>query len=121
MQKVTCKSILLVEQIVFKMQRFSHLHFRYEDLLNDPKNYHIDRELAVQFLEMYQKYECSVDAADTLFEVSGPGFLTYWECEGSTLTNWKDRGFVTVLDIMMVNSQRTVLNLFYIDILPRFV
>lgn len=79
----------------------TYLCKRYEDLLNDPKNYHIDRELAVQFLEMYQKYECSVDAADTLFEVSGPGFLTYWECEGSTLTNWKDRGFVTVLDIMM--------------------
>lgn len=79
---------------------------RYAELLDDPKNSHIDREIASQFLEMYMKFECSYTAADSLSDISGFGYCTYLETEGNQHLSWKDKGFSTLLDILMVNICR---------------
>lgn len=54
-----------------------------------------------EFLENFKQFECSVEASDTLFEVSGKGHLEYWLCEGELLLNWKNKGFVSFLQLLM--------------------
>lgn len=55
---------------------------------------------------MYMKFECSYTAADSLSEISGFGYCTYLETEGNQHLSWKDKGFSTLLDILMVNICR---------------
>lgn len=78
-----------------------YLTKKYEEALKDPEYSYIDKELAGQFLEMYKKYENSVESCDSLFDASGSGYGEYWECEGDTLLNWKDKGYVTFLHFLM--------------------
>ncbi|XP_033158986.1 spermine oxidase [Drosophila mauritiana] len=61
----------------------------------------IDRTIAEEFLEVFHKFEASVEAADHLFEVSGKGHLEYWLCEGELLLNWKDKGYKRFLKLLM--------------------
>lgn len=61
----------------------------------------VDRIKAAEFFENFKKFEASIEAADHLFEVSGKGYLEYWLCEGDLLLNWKDKGFKTLLDVLM--------------------
>ncbi|XP_017072153.1 spermine oxidase [Drosophila eugracilis] len=61
----------------------------------------IDRTIAEEFLEVFQKFESSVEASDHLFEVSGKGHLEYWLCEGELLLNWKDKGYKRFLRLLM--------------------
>ncbi|XP_037939567.1 spermine oxidase-like [Teleopsis dalmanni] len=65
------------------------------------KSPNIDRTIAHEFLDNMKKFENSVEASDTVFEVSGQGHLDYWICEGELLLNWKDKGFHTLLKLLM--------------------
>ncbi|XP_055630502.1 spermine oxidase-like isoform X2 [Toxorhynchites rutilus septentrionalis] len=74
---------------------------KFRAALKDPEYAIIDHETAYQFLEFYHKFENSIEASDSWFDTSGPGYLHYWECEGDSLLNWRDKGYKTILDIMM--------------------
>ena len=56
----------------------------------------------MEFFEFYKKFENSIEASDNLFEVSGKGYLQYWECDGDPLLNWKETGYITYLKMLMV-------------------
>lgn len=61
-----------------------------------------------------EKAECSIECSDTLFEVSSKRLADYWECEGDSVLNWKDRGYKTLFDLLMVllTDYSTILNTF---------
>lgn len=58
--------------------------------------------MAQQFIDFFHKYENSIEASDTWFDTSAAGYLHYWDCEGDRLLNWKDKGYGTLIDILMV-------------------
>lgn len=70
----------------------------WRDLQQSPE---IDKTVAREFFENYKKFESSIEASDHLFEVSGVGHLEYWVCEGDLLLNWKDKGFLSFLRLLM--------------------
>lgn len=77
-------------------------YFRFRDILSTDENYKgIEPELAQQFIDFFHKYENSIEASDTWYDTSAEGYLHYWDCDGDRLLNWKDRGYKTILDIMM--------------------
>ncbi|XP_017867253.1 PREDICTED: spermine oxidase-like [Drosophila arizonae] len=78
----------------------SYLTNKFYEMLRRPENADIDKVLANEFFDNYQKFENSVEASDSLEEVSGRGYLDYWECEGDILLNWKDKGFVELLRLL---------------------
>lgn len=79
----------------------SYLTNKFYEILRRPENSDIDRTIADEFFENYQKFEESVEGSDSLDEVSGYGYLEYWECEGDILLNWKDKGFTEFLRLLM--------------------
>lgn len=76
---------------------------KYEELLQTPDYSDIDKNTAYQYLDFFHKYENSIEASDTWYDTSATGYLHYWDCEGDRLLNWKDRGYKTILDILMVS------------------
>ncbi|XP_062559761.1 spermine oxidase-like [Armigeres subalbatus] len=74
---------------------------KFRTILNTSDYVDISNETAFQFLEFFHKFENSIEASDCWFDTSGAGYLQYWECDGDHLLNWKDRGYKTILDILM--------------------
>ncbi|XP_036336587.1 spermine oxidase-like [Rhagoletis pomonella] len=66
-----------------------------------PQTQAFDKAVAREFFDSYKKMLSSVDGADHLFEVSARGQLEYWECEGDQQLNWKDKGFRSLLRLLM--------------------
>ncbi|XP_037941161.1 uncharacterized protein LOC119674108 [Teleopsis dalmanni] len=79
----------------------SYITNKFYEALRRPENSDIDIAIAKEFFENYQKFENSVEASDTLDEVSGRGYLEYWECDGDILLNWKDKGYIEFLNLLM--------------------
>ncbi|XP_017838418.1 spermine oxidase [Drosophila busckii] len=84
----------------------SYLSNKFYEMLRKPENADIDEVIAAEFFDNYQKFENSVEASDTLEQVSGRGYLEYWECEGDILLNWKDKGYVELLRLLMHSREQ---------------
>lgn len=84
----------------------SYLSNKFYEMLQRPENADIDHVIADEFFDNYKKFENSVEASDTLEEVSGRGYLNYWECDGDILLNWKDKGYVELLRLLMHSDQQ---------------
>lgn len=78
--------------------------FRYADALQTPEMKSVDPVLAYQFIEFFHKYENSIEASDTWFDTSCRGYVEYWDCAGDRLLNWKDKGYRTLFDLLMVRT-----------------
>lgn len=76
--------------------------YRYSQAIKTPNFKHVDEALAQQFVEFFHKYENSYEASDTWFQASCSGYTDYWNCEGDLLLNWRDKGYRTVFDLLMV-------------------
>lgn len=79
----------------------SYLTNKFYEALRRPENSDIDMTIANEFFENYKKFENSVEASDCLDDVSGRGYLEYWECDGELLLNWKDKGYKEFLRLLM--------------------
>ncbi|KAL5280240.1 hypothetical protein ACFFRR_004297 [Megaselia abdita] len=66
----------------------------------------IDKKVAYEFLEVHQKYAAHYEGALSIFDVSGKGSLDYYSCEGDPILNWKDIGYVTLLNVLMKSNGR---------------
>uniref|UniRef100_T1H025 Amine oxidase domain-containing protein n=1 Tax=Megaselia scalaris TaxID=36166 RepID=T1H025_MEGSC len=66
----------------------------------------IDRKIAYEFLEVHQKFAASYEGALSIYDVSGKGNLDYYTCEGDPVLNWKDIGFMTLLNVLMESNGR---------------
>lgn len=80
----------------------SYVVKKYEQALQHPDFADIDAELSYQVLDYFHKFENSIEASDSWFDTSGNGYLSYWECEGHSLLNWKDKGYNSVIDFITV-------------------
>lgn len=68
------------------------------------KEIDITPEIAKQFLDVFHKWENSIDGSASWYETSAIGHLEYWECEGNILTVWKSGfGYKTILDVLTVS------------------
>lgn len=109
-----------LDLIEFKGSLGSYITQYFFKELKKPEYSDIDVGIATEFLENYQKFESSVEASDKLSDVSGVGYLEYWDCDGDILLNWKDKGFIKFLQLLMgseklgtelgILDQRIVLN-----------
>ncbi|XP_053674422.1 spermine oxidase-like [Anopheles nili] len=61
----------------------------------------IDRQTCYQLYQFFIKYHNTYNATDTLHEVSGAGLLEFEDNQDEFLINWKNRGFHTILDLLM--------------------
>lgn len=62
----------------------------------------IDRNKVRAFLEWFEKFENSIDAADSWFETSGKGHLAYVDCPGELLNKWHSGGYFSALKMLIV-------------------
>lgn len=62
----------------------------------------VDFDVRREVLDWFQRMQNTVDAADSWFETSCQSIGEYWECEGIYLLNWKDRGYITLFDLLQV-------------------
>uniref|UniRef100_A0A182LTM5 Amine oxidase n=1 Tax=Anopheles culicifacies TaxID=139723 RepID=A0A182LTM5_9DIPT len=80
---------------------------KFRALLETPEYADVNDDTAYQVLEFFHKFENSIEASDSWFDTSGPGYLHYWECDGDLLLNWRDKGYRTVLEILMKRHPMT--------------
>lgn len=64
----------------------------------------IDSELAHEYFNYFHIMANNLDAADSWYETSCNSH-DYEDCEGDRLLNWKDKGFITVFDLLQVFPQ----------------
>jgi len=64
----------------------------------------IDRNKARAFVEWFEKFENSIDAADSWFETSGKGHLEYVDCPGELLNKWQSGGYFSALKMLIVSK-----------------
>lgn len=86
----------------FKGSLGNYVIAKYQESIRSSEYNDIDVDTANQLLEYFHKYENSIESSDTWFETSGNGYLHYWECEGNPLLAWKEKGYRTILDFLMV-------------------
>lgn len=79
---------------------FSFAFRFYKYLKNNPFT---DSVRAEEFLEWMHRFDNSIQCSDTWFDVSARGITEYKSCDGDLLLNWKDRGYKTVFDLLMVS------------------
>lgn len=86
--------------------------------LQDDDLKHVDKELQYQALDHFHRSTCIDEACDNWYEVSNRRSSDYEETPGEYLLNWKQRGYVTVFDLLQNkipsgdNSQEVI------DVLP---
>lgn len=61
----------------------------------------IDAELAREYFNCFHIMANSLDGADSWYETSTNSH-EYEECEGDRILNWKDKGYVTLFDLLQV-------------------
>lgn len=61
----------------------------------------VDDELAHGTYDLFHRFFSSEDACDSWYEVSC--FNRFEECDGDDLLSWKDKGYITVVDLLQVN------------------
>lgn len=69
-------------------------HFKRHPELNDT--------LQEQFLWLFQVTQTGFDPADNWHDISIQEFANYKLCDGDQGVNWKERGYGTIFDILMV-------------------
>lgn len=56
----------------------------------------------MKMLDFFHKLILCYDSALSWMDISLPGSATYQRCEGDLLLNWGNKGYKTILDILMV-------------------
>lgn len=57
----------------------------------------------MEALEWYHKFILCLDAPPTWFDLSAKGLTHYKECDGDLYLHWKNYGYKTIFDILLVN------------------
>ncbi|ETN62131.1 spermine oxidase [Anopheles darlingi] len=73
----------------------------FRDALQEGKFGDVDVRTCNQLYEFFIKYENTYNATDSLYQVSGAGLLEFEDNQDEYLINWKNRGFHTLLDLLM--------------------
>lgn len=88
----------------FKGSFGDFLSERFQEVLGSLSDSKINEEVAWEFLENFKKIESS-ETASGMDEVSAKGIHEYWQCPGDYLLNWKDKGYVRFLHMLMGSNE----------------
>ncbi|XP_031616985.1 spermine oxidase-like [Contarinia nasturtii] len=72
---------------------------KYNEALKTDEFKDISPELAHQFYDLFHELANSLDGANSWYETSCNSH-EYEDCEGDRTLNWKDKGYVTVFDLL---------------------
>lgn len=64
----------------------------------------VDKVVAEEFIESFQKALSTEEGAKSTYDISGKGNLHYVTCEGNQNMNWKGKGYVTILNFLMESN-----------------
>lgn len=101
LKKISSKSLLKSETFVCNSIHFKH--FRYNKMLKTDEFKDVDSELAQQTFDLLHGLICTEDASDSWYETSCHNRFEW--SDGDWILGWKDKGFVTVLDLLQVNAK----------------
>ena len=76
---------------------------KYYEIVNTPKYATISKEIKAQVLEFHSRFTNIDSSADSWFNVSAPGEIEYWECEGNPNLNWNGKGYATIFKLLTVS------------------
>lgn len=62
----------------------------------------ISFDVRQEVLDWFERMQNMIDASDSWFDTSCRKLGEYWECEGNHVLNWKNRGFITLFDLLQV-------------------
>lgn len=74
--------------------------FRFDEVFINDSAIMQERE---RFLTYFERIRIQSDAADDWHDISAPGLSEFHMYTGDDKANWKERGYSTILDILMVN------------------
>lgn len=80
-------------------------YFRYNEAV---KQCNFDAEhlkAAHQLIDWFHRFVLCLEASKTWFDFSAAGSVHYKECEGNKLLNWRDKGFKSIIDILLVSVE----------------
>lgn len=80
---------------------FGYSFPRYKEALKHDDYTDVSHELAQECFDMFHKAMNSIDGANSWYETSCDDH-EYEECEGDQTLHWKDKGYVTVFDLLQV-------------------
>ncbi|XP_055838796.1 spermine oxidase-like [Episyrphus balteatus] len=93
-----------VEMKNFKGSLKEYITEKYFQELQKPENSDIDTNIGKEFFDNFQKFENAIDAADSLSDISTRDYHENWESEGDQLLNWKDKGYLRFLQLLMKST-----------------
>lgn len=67
--------------------------------------------IANQIQEWFNKFFLCFEAAKSWHDISVKGVFSYTKCEGNQQLNWRDKGFKTMLDVLMVSFYLKKINI----------
>lgn len=73
-----------------------------------------------EVLDWFHRMQNTIDASHSWYDTSCHSLTEYWECDGNHVLNWKNRGFITVFDLLQnkIPSKTTNSNTATVDIMP---
>lgn len=103
-----CLNLILNNSYIKKKNVITN---RYADILKTEEFKDIDSAIAAQFLQVVHRYHQGMNATDSWFDASCPGYVESLDADGDQLLNWKGKGYRTVLDLLMVRKIDKVFNI----------
>lgn len=89
-----------MELILFGKSKF--IQYRFNLALQNDEFNDCDFDMRIEVLDWFHRMQNIIDASDSWFETSCQSLGEYWECDGNHVLNWKDRGFITLFDLLQV-------------------
>lgn len=71
-------------------------------LQKDKSNEKIGLDVQHEVYDWFHRMQNTIDASHSWYDTSCHSLTEYWECDGNHVLNWKNRGFVTVFDLLQV-------------------
>ncbi|XP_013118034.2 peroxisomal N(1)-acetyl-spermine/spermidine oxidase-like [Stomoxys calcitrans] len=84
-----------------------YLSEQFQEAISKPAMSDIDLNVAEEFFENFKKIESS-ETSSGMEQVSAKDIQEYWQCPGDYLLNWKDKGFVTFLHLLMGSNEESI-------------
>lgn len=81
-----------------------NLSFSFNSVLNCAAFFALDSELREAYLHHFQAREMAICASDSWFELSRSRYNEFHMSSGDFFLNWKDKGYVTLFDVLTVGS-----------------
>ncbi|XP_075166428.1 spermine oxidase-like [Haematobia irritans] len=84
-----------------------YLSARFQQAMDLAAMQNLDHNVAQEFFENFKKIQSS-ETSSRMDQVSAKGFHEYWQCPGEYLLNWKDKGYVTFLHLLMGSNDEKI-------------